>query len=84
MHIEALVFVLNTFGYRANLVTGCHKQIFAHVFPTFGRDLSAFWSIPLHKTPQTVRYMSVVYAYRSISVCVEYFWLQSQSSNWMS
>ena len=84
MHIEALVFVLNTFGYRANLVTGCHKQIFVHVFPTFGRDLSTFWSIPLDETPQTVRYMSVVYAYRSISVCVEYFWLQSQSSNWMS
>ena len=84
MHIEALVFVLNTFGYRANLVTGCHKQIFVHVFPTFGRDLSTFWSIPLHETPQTVRYMSVVYAYQSISVCVEYFWLQSQSSNWMS
>ena len=57
------------------------KQIFVHVFLTFGRDLSAFWSIFLHETPQTVRYMSVVYAYRSISVCVEYFWLQSQSSN---
>ena len=81
MHIEALVFVLNTFGYRANLVIGCHKQIFVHVFPTVGRDLSTFWSILLHETPQTVRYMSVVYAYRSISVYVENCWLQSKSSN---
>ena len=81
MHIEALVFVLNTFGYRANLVTGCHKQIFIHVFPNFGHDLSTFWSIPLHETPQTVRYMSVVYADQSISIYVENCWLQSKSSN---
>ena len=47
----------------------------------FGRNLKVFRSIFLHETPQTVRYMSVVYQYWSISVYVEYFWLQSQSSN---
>ena len=53
MHIKALVFVLNTFGYRANLVTGCHKQIFVHVFPTFGRDLKVpfgqYFCMKLHR-----------------------------------
>ena len=58
VHIEGLVSEL-TFGYRANLVT-CN---FVHIFPTFGHNLKVFWSILLHETPQTVRYMSVVYAF---------------------
>ena len=36
---------------------------FVHVFPTFSHNLKVFWSILLHETPQTVRYMSVVYAF---------------------
>ena len=62
MHIEGLVSELNTFGYRANLVT-CN---FHTHFSDFRLQFEGLLSILLHETPQTIRYMSVVYAYWSI------------------
>ena len=48
MHFEALVFILNTFGYRANIVTRYQRQILTRKLAKLSRHQSVCVQVDGH------------------------------------
>ena len=70
---------LNLWGTHG--ITNCLTRKCLPSFPVLCFDLIWLQKIPFSPWSRETRYMSVLCTYGRISIWVEYFWLQSQSSN---